>query len=57
MNSRRYTEEFKIEAVKQVADCGCSASEMARQRESLVSEGHLCSDHLHILVGRPDISC
>lgn len=29
MSSKRYTEEFKIEAVKQVTECGGSASEVA----------------------------
>jgi transposase-like protein len=31
MSSKRYTEEFKIEAVKQVTECGGSASEVARR--------------------------
>jgi transposase-like protein len=31
MSSKRYTEEFKIEAVKQVTECGYSASEVARR--------------------------
>jgi transposase-like protein len=32
MSSKRYTEEFKIETVKQVTACGYSASEVARHQ-------------------------
>jgi transposase len=31
MKDKRYTEEFKIEAIKQVTDRGCSAAEVAVQ--------------------------
>jgi transposase-like protein len=31
MSGKRYTEEFKIETVKQVTECGYSASEVARR--------------------------
>jgi transposase len=31
MSSKRYTEEFKIEAVRQVTDRGCSVAEVARR--------------------------
>lgn len=31
MSSKRYTEEFKIGAVKQVTECGYSASKVARR--------------------------
>ena len=31
MSNKRYTEEFKREAVRQVTDRGCSVAEVARQ--------------------------